>query len=377
MAEGNALSFLRVSRAEIELDPSCDPHADSVYERATANFARLKNSSFVVEDEPSVYIYRMRRGEHEQTGLAACFSLDEYERDTIKKHERTRHDKEDDRTRHILALRAQTGLAFLTYRASPDVDRLTADAVRRQPLYDFDADVDDSVHTIWKAGRDASAAFVHAFAGIPSLYIADGHHRVAGAARARARLRQTGSMTGLPAAAHADCDGFVAVAFPHDQVQILPYNRIVRDLGGLSPTEFVEAVSSRFTMDEGPAVPARHGEIAMYFQGAWQTLRPRTAAAATDPIARLDVSVLQDSLLSPVLRIADPRADRRIDFVGGARGTAELQRLVDRAEAAVAFSMFPVTVTDLMAIADAGGVMPPKSTWFEPKLRDGLIIHAI
>ena len=375
LAEGHPLSFLRVSRAEIELPATTDPYADAVYERAADNFAQLKRSSLIVEDEPSLYVYRLRMGAHEQTGIAACFSIDEYEQDVIRKHERTRRDKEDDRTRHILALRAQTGPVFLTYRALPDLGRLMALAVLRAPLTDFEAS-DRVRHTIWRIDGSDCAALVQAFEAIPRLYIADGHHRAASAARARADLRQRAA-AGSQVEGDADFNTMLAVAFPHDQVQILPYNRIAKDLGGLSPAQFIEAVHARFTVEPGPPAPVGRGEIAMYFEGQWRKLQSRTAPPASDAVASLDVSVLQNTLLAPVLQIVDVRTDRRIDFVGGVRGTGELKELVDRRQAAVAFSMFPVTVADLMAVSDAGAIMPPKSTWFEPKLRDGLLIHMI
>jgi uncharacterized protein (DUF1015 family) len=375
LAEGNPLSFLRVSRAEIELPAGTDPYADAVYERAAQNFDALRTKALVVEEEPSLYFYRLHLGDHTQTGLVACFSLDEYDRDVIKKHERTRRDKEDDRTRHMLALRAQTGPVFLTYRASSDVDRIAEGATAGQPLFDFDAP-DGVHHSIWRVGGADRAALVAAFGGIPALYIADGHHRAASAARARTQMRErNASATTLGDG--ADDTTFLAVAFPHDQVQILPYNRVVKDLGGLVPDEFLHAVRERFDMTAGQATPARRGDIAMYFQGGWHTLSARVAPDAADAIGSLDVSVLQDGLLSPVLQIADVRTDKRIDFVGGARGARELERLVDSGKAAVAFSLYPVGVGDLMAVADAGAIMPPKSTWFEPKLRDGLLIHVI
>jgi uncharacterized protein (DUF1015 family) len=371
LADGNPLSFLRVSRAEIELPPGTNPYSDEVYARAAENFARLKDRAMLVESEPSLYFYRLTMGPHQQVGVAACFSLDEYDRDVIKKHERTRADKEDDRTRHMIAVGAQTGPVFLTYRASSEVDDMARGVMRGEPLYDFEAP--DAVrHTIWKIPAAQNGAMVAAFARIPALYIADGHHRAASAARARAhpaRRQDLGDRAGV--------DTVLAVAFPHDQVQILPYNRIVKDLDRLSPPEFVEALREHFSIDAGPAAPTRRGEIAMYFQGEWRTLRPRAAPDAADAIGALDVSVLQDRLLSPILGIADVRTDKRIDFVGGARGTTELQRQVDSGQAAVAFSLFPVSVADLMAVSDAGAIMPPKSTWFEPKLRDGLLIHLI
>lgn len=373
LANGNPLSFLRVSRAEIELDPTADPYSDRVYERAAGNFERLTRSSFVVEDEPSLYVYRLKTEDHEQTGIAACFSLDEYEHGVIKKHERTRPDKETDRTRHILALNAQTGVVFLVYRGAAELQHLTADAVLGEPLVDFEAE--GTVHTIWRVDVVTTPLYVQAFGRIPALYIADGHHRAAAALRARAAMKQADA-TSSAIRDDADVSTMLAVAFPHDQVRILPYNRIVNDLGGLSQPEFLERVDARFHIAPGRSARPSHGEIAMYLPDGWKTLRLRAAPAA-DPISALDVSVLQDHLLSPVLGIADPRSDRRIDFVGGNRGMGELQRLVDAGKAAVAFSMFPVAVDDLMAVADNGSIMPPKSTWFEPKLRDGLLIHMI
>jgi len=363
LADGNPLSFLRVSRAELELPDGTDPYSAAVYDRAVANFGRLKERALVVEDEPSVYFYRLRMGAHSQTGLAACFSIDEYDRDVIKKHERTRRDKEDDRTRHMIALGAQTGPVFLTYRASAEVDRIAQRVSGSDPLFDIGAP-DGVRHTIWRVGGADRDALVAAFRQIPALYIADGHHRAASAARARTELGGRG-----------DSATMLAVAFPHDQVQILSYNRVVKNLGDLSPDEFLRGVRERFDVAPGPATPARRGDIAMYFRGGWHTLR--STAKTDDPIGSLDVSVLQDQLLAPVLKIMDVRTDKRIDFVGGARGTRELERLVDSGTAAVAFSLFPVSVQDLMAVSDAGAIMPPKSTWFEPKLRDGLLIHVI
>jgi uncharacterized protein (DUF1015 family) len=365
LAQGNPLSFLRVSRAELELADDTDPYADAVYARAVDNFRMLKDASLVVEDAPSVYFYRLQMGQHTQTGLAACFSVDEYDRDVIKKHERTRRDKEDDRTRHLIALGAQTGPVFLTYRASPDVDAIAARQTTGAPLFDFTA-ADGVRHTIWRVDGADCDGLVAAFARIPALYIADGHHRAASAARARAELGNRG-----------ESGAMLAVAFPHDQVQILPYNRIVKDLGGLTPDAFLQAVRDRFEVEAGDATPERRGEIAMYFRGAWHTLKPRVMPNAADPIGSLDVSILQDQLLAPVLKIADVRTDKRIDFVGGARGSAALEQAVDGGKAAVAFSLYPVRVSDLIAVSDAGAIMPPKSTWFEPKLRDGLLIHQI
>ncbi len=375
LADGNPLSFLHVSRAEIELPPGTDPHADAVYDRAASNFATLRRSSLIVEDEARVYLYRLRMGSHEQTGIAACWALDEYDRDVIKKHERTRRDKEDDRTRHMITIGAQTGPVFLTYRASPPIDAIVRRLSAGQPLFDFSAP--DAVrHTMWSVGGADRDTLVEAFAPIESLYIADGHHRAASAARARDYFRRD-KTDRPPLGDGADYTTFLGVAFPHDQVQILAYNRSVKDLGAQSPSGFLEAVKSRFDVQDGPATPTRRGEISVYFGGRWYTLRARSTAGTSDPIQSLDVSILQEQLLAPMLGIVDVTTDKRVDFVGGARGTAELEALVRSGKAAVAFSMFPVSVADLMAVSDGGEIMPPKSTWFEPKLRDGLLSHLI
>ena len=375
LAADNPLSFLRASRAELELPADADPYSKEVYDRAAKNFDTLRQRALVVEDEASVYFYRLRMGGHVQTGLAACFGIDDYDRDVIKKHERTRRDKEDDRTRHMMALGAQTGPVFLTYRANGEVDRIAERATSGPPLIDFTAP-DGVQHTLWRVGGADRDALVAAFGRIPTLYIADGHHRAASAARARDEIRQNGAKR--PSLGDgADASTMLAVAFPHDQVQILPYNRTVKDLGGMSPEQFMAAVRERFDVAPGPAAPPRRGTIAMYFQKAWHSLQPQKPPNPSDAIGSLDVSVLQDGLLAPILKIADVRTDKRIDFVGGARGTGELEKLVDSGKAAVAFSLHPVSVADLMAVSDAGAIMPPKSTWFEPKLRDGLLIHVI
>jgi uncharacterized protein (DUF1015 family) len=375
LAGDNPLSFLRVSRAEIELPPETDPHSAPVYQRALENFSALKERALEVEAEAAVYLYRLRMGQHEQIGVAGCYSLDEYDAGTIVKHERTRPDKEDDRTRHLITLGAQTGPVFLTYRATSDVAAIVARVTPRAPLLDVAAE-DAVQHTIWSVTGSDRDALITAFRGIPRLYIADGHHRAASAARARDTFRQRGPAS--PALAHdADVNTLLGVAFPDDQVQILPYNRLVKDLAGMSAEQFLEAVGQRFSAGRGPAAPAARGDIAMFFQGAWRTLRPRSKPDPADAIAALDVSLLQDRLLAPVLGIADVRTDTRIEFVGGARGVAALEQAVNSGRAAAAFSLFPVSVADLMAVSDAGAIMPPKSTWFEPKLRDGLLIHVI
>jgi uncharacterized protein (DUF1015 family) len=369
MAAGRPLSFLHVSRAEIDLPPDTDPYAAIVYETAARSFERLRGDApLVVEAQPSLYFYRLVMGEHTQVGLAACFSVDEYEQDVIRKHERTRKDKEDDRTRHITTLRAQTGPVFLTYPASPHVDAVAARTLQGAPLIDFTAD-DGVRHSIWRVPTVENSGLVAAFRHIPLLYIADGHHRAASAWRARQAVRDAGGQH--------DADTFLAVAFPHDQTQILPYHRVVKDLQGRSASEFLAALGERCDVRPGSHTPSGRGEVSMYLDGAWHRVRLAPPAADAGPADRLDVSLLQAQVLAPLLGIADPRTDKRIDFVGGIRGAAALERLVEGGRAAVAFAMHPVGVRDLMDIADAGGIMPPKSTWFEPKLRDGLLTHII
>jgi len=372
MAGDNALSFLHVSRAEIDLPPSTDPYSDAVYAKALENFQRLRaEAPLVVEEAPSLYFYRLRMGTHEQTGLAACYSVDEYDAGTIKKHEKTRRDKEDDRTRHIGTLRAQTGPVFLTYRASAAVDAIASRVTAGAPLFDFES-ADRVRHTVWRASGADVEALVRAFAELPCLYIADGHHRAASAARTRKHL------AGLePGVAHPEADWMLAVAFPDNQTAIMPYNRVVKDLGTYTPETLLAGLREKLRVVEGAASPAAKGEVSMYLAGRWYTIALQPPEETGDVGSTLDVSLLQAQVLTPFLGIGDPRTDKRIDFVGGIRGTGELERLVREGKAAVAFSMFPVGVDDLMRIADAGEIMPPKSTWFEPKLRDGLLSHLI
>ena len=370
LAAGNPLSFLHVSRAEIDLATDTNPYADAVYSKAVDNLKALTSRApLVVEDRPSLYVYRLRMGQHVQTGIAASYSLDEYDADIIKKHERTRRDKEDDRTRHIVELRAQTGPVFLTYRASAAVDEIVARTSKAAPLFDFSA-ADGVQHTLWRVDAGDERALVAAFAAVPALYIADGHHRAASAARVRQQLRGANGATG-------EWDTFLAVAFPDNQMQVLPYNRVVKDLASHTPDSLLAALRKQFTVNEGPATPSRKGEVAMFLGGRWYTIDLGTAPAGTSAADGLDVSRLQDAVLTPLLGIGDVRSDKRIDFVGGARGTAALEKQVTSGKAAVAFSMFPVTMDDLFRISDEGGIMPPKSTWFEPKLRDGLLSHVI
>ncbi len=370
MAADNPLSFLRVTRSEIDLPDTANPYADEVYALAAHNLRALEAGAPLVEDaEPSLYFYRQQMGDHVQTGLAGCFSVDEYERDVIRKHEKTRRDKEDDRTRHIIETRAQTGIVFLTYRAVDAVDAVASRVCAGEPLYDFAAP-DGIRHTVWTCPPDDVATLVRVFAGIPALYIADGHHRAASAARARGALRDQGRPS-------AEADRFICVAFPDRQLQILPYHRTVKDLNGMTPASLLEALGRTMGVRAGGPVPSGRGEVSMFLDGRWYAITLPASAPGTSHAESLDVAVLQREVLTPLLGIGDVRADKRIDFVGGARGTAALEAAVTSGRAAVAFSMHPVSVADLLAVSDAGDIMPPKSTWFEPKLRDGLLVHRI
>jgi uncharacterized protein (DUF1015 family) len=374
LAADNALSFLHVSRAEIDLPAKTDPYSDAVYHKARENFERLRRDAPLVEEAaPTLYFYRLVMGAHAQTGLFGCYSVAEYDRDLIKKHERTRRDKEDDRTRHITTLRAQTGPVFLTYRDSKAVDAKADRVTACPPLFDFTA-ADGIRHTVWPITGADLEQVVKAFGELSCLYIADGHHRAASAARTRKYLEDHGGVQ-----PGSEADWFLAVAFPDNQMNVLPYNRVVKDLAGLTPDAFLAEVRRHFTVEAGGPSPAHKGEACMYLAGSWYGVRlaDKASGGTSNVIGDLDVSLLQGHLLAPVLKVADPRTDKRIDFVGGIRGTGELERLVNQGRAAVAFSMFPVGVDDLMRIADAGEIMPPKSTWFEPKLRDGLLSHLI
>jgi uncharacterized protein (DUF1015 family) len=370
LAEGNVLSFLHVSRPEIDLAANANPHSDAAYDQAANAFASLRDQApLVVEDVPSFYVYRLRMGSHVQCGVAACFSIDEYDRDLIKKHEKTRPDKEDDRTRHMLAIGAQTGPVFLTYRNSRKVDDVVDRVVRADALFDFIA-ADGVRHEVWQVPANENQDIVDAFAKIDALYIADGHHRAASAARTR-RVKKD-SVPSVALGSVAEHDRVLAVAFPDDQVQVLPYNRVVKDLNGMTAESFLVELEKIAPMRKGTSpMPMQKGLVEMYVSGEWHTVHLKTSANG------LDVDTLETTILQPLLGIKDVRTDKRIDFVGGIRGTQELERLVNSGAAAVAFSLYPVSVKDLMRVADAGGIMPPKSTWFEPKLRDGLLSHLI
>lgn len=373
LAAGNPLSFLHVSRPEIDLPDGTDLYSEPVYKKALDNFQSLIQACpLQAEDVPSLYLYRLIMGDHEQVGLVACCSVDEYDQDLIRKHERTRRDKEDDRTRHMLVLKAQTGPVFLTYRARREIDSMVMETIMTNALYDFTSD-DGIQHTIWHV-PDA-VRFVHAFRDVSSLYIADGHHRAASASRARAELKeQSFGHTG-----DEEYNFFLTVIFPDDQLQILPYNRVVKDLNGQSKDKFLGRVKRVFNVtDDGDPEPSQPGTWSMYLDGIWYELKLPSESEKTEGLVdSLDVSVLQDRLLNPILGIKDVRTDKRIDFVGGLRGTKELERLVNEGKAAVAFSLHATTVEDLIRVSDAAEIMPPKSTWFEPKLRDGLLIHMI
>lgn len=373
LAKGNPLSFLHVSRPEIDLPAGTDIYSDAVYRKAVENFqALIANAPLTTEDAPSLYLYKLVMGQHEQVGIVACCSIDEYDDNTIRKHERTRRDKEDDRTRHMLMLGAQTGPVFLTYRDRKEIDDLVGAVLSSEPLFDLAAG-DGIRHTIWRLADTED--LVKSFEAVPLLYIADGHHRAASASRARAELKeQSFGHTGKE-----DYNYFLTVLFPDSHLQILAYNRVVKDLNGLSKQEFLNAIEKQFTIVSGATPePEAQGHWSMYIDREWYGLE--LAPDATLPsgtVAHLDVSILQDRLLDQILGIHDVRTDRRIDFVGGLRGTKELERLVNEGKAAVAFSLYPTTVDELLKVSDAGEIMPPKSTWFEPKLRDGLLIHTI
>jgi uncharacterized protein (DUF1015 family) len=373
LAQDNPMSFLRVIRPEIELPAETDPYADEVYERATSNFQRFQEQGYLIrEQSPCLYLYRQKMGNHVQAGIVACCSIDDVENGLIKKHERTRHDKEKDRTRHVRSLNANAGPVFLTYRQDEQINAKLQKIEQEKPLFSLCAE-DGVTHELWSI--EQTEELVEAFTRIPAFYVADGHHRSAAAANAGEELRtQNPDHTGLE-----EYNWFLCVLFPADQLQVLPYNRCVRELG-MTREDFLQAVSNGFTVSEcgqPDSIGAR--QIGMYLPGQWYMLTwgEEEASKGTDAVAALDVSVLQEKLLTPVLGISDPRSDKRIEFVGGIRGNEELIARVDSGRAEVAFAMHPVTVDQVMDVADQGRIMPPKSTWFEPKLRSGLIVHTL
>lgn len=370
MAAGNPLSFLHVSKPEIDLPAGTDLYSPAVYAQGRENLQKLIAQGALRQDaSPCFYLYRQIMGSHTQIGIVAVASCEEYLRGTIKKHELTRVDKEDDRVRHIETLASQTGPVFLTYRATAAIDALVARRTAEAPDVDFTA-ADGVRHTSWVVSDAAGlAALEKEFASVPALYIADGHHRSAAAARVHQ------SQPGNP-----NAGWFLSVIFPHNQMQILPYNRVLKDLNGLSPAQLLEKLDAIFVIQKnsGAARPGQKHFLGFYLEGQWHTLTFREHFARTnDPIEKLDVTLLQKYVLAPLFGIDDPRTSKRINFVGGIRGTAELEKLVNSGEYACAFSMFPTSIEDLMTIADAGGIMPPKSTWFEPKLRDAMFCHML
>ena len=376
-AAGRPWSFLHISKPEIDLPEGTDPYDPAVYAKAAENFERMRREGILVQDpEPRYYIYRIRMGDHVQTGLVAAASVAEYDRNRIRKHEFTRPDKEDDRVRQIDALDAQTGPVLLAYRSDPELDALLARVADSRPP-DMDVTADDGVrHQIWVVSDPAIIdEITQRFDAMDALYIADGHHRSASASRvAKARAAANPHHTG-----EEPYNYFLSVIFPHSQMKILDYNRVVKDLNGMDPATFLERVGEVFevTPEDHPVRPARPHEFGMYLDGQWYRLRLPEDLVPDDPVRRLDVSLLADHLLEPILGIRDPRRDPRIDFVGGIRGLGELEKRVNSGRAAVAFSLYPTPMDALMAVADAGEVMPPKSTWFEPKLADGLVSHLL
>jgi len=370
MAAGNPLNFLHVSKPEIDLSPDIDVHAPEVYAKGKENFSSLiAQGALKQDDQPGFYLYRQVMGKHSQVGIVAAASCEEYLEGTIKKHELTRPDKEDDRVRHIETLNSQTGPVFLTYRASEKINAFVAKKVSKKPDIDYVAR-DGVKHSAWTLFDPADIKFIESeFAKIPALYIADGHHRSAAAARVF-QSRNGAGQSGR----------FLSVIFPHDQMQILPYNRVVADLNGWTPEQILDILKTVFVFQgQGQSIPQYKHELCFYMSGKWRTLifLPKILKQHDNILENLDVELLQAHILSEVFGIYEPRTSKKIQFVGGIRGPAELEKLVNSGEYACAFSMFPTRIDDLMGIADAGGIMPPKSTWFEPKLRDGMFCHMI
>jgi uncharacterized protein (DUF1015 family) len=373
LAKGNPHSFLHVGRPEIDLPAGIDVHADEVYAKGVANLRGLiEKGTLFHENTPCLYVYQQRMGDHVQAGLVGLCSVEEYETGVIKRHEFTRKDKEDDRTRHVTEQAANAEPVFLTYRAVPYIDHIVNDIRKQLPIYDV-VTPDGIGHTVWVvSGETVVYELVHLFNGVPALYIADGHHRTAAAIR----YGQTRRAAEGPGNGEEPYESFMAVVFPHDQLKIMDYNRVVKDLNGLTKDAFLAKVGEKFDVamsaHRASQSPTTFG---MYLGGTWYELKAKPGSfPATDPVRGLDVSILQDNLLNPILGIDDPRTNTRIDFVGGIRGMDELERRVKEGYA-VAFSVYPTSLTQLMSVADAGEVMPPKSTWFEPKLRSGLLVR--
>ena len=375
-AKGHPLSFLHISKPEIDLPEGTDPYAAEVYAKGAENLQKLINEKILIRDDKSYYyVYRLIMGEHQQTGLVVSASVADYDTNRIRKHEYTRPDKEDDRVRQIDALNAQTGPVFLTYRNNAVVEAITDKVSMTEPLYDLTAD-DGVKHTIWLVSDDNDIdTLTSTFDAMECLYIADGHHRSASASRIAAQ--RSGGHTGHGEASH---DYFLSVIFPDNQMQILDYNRVITDLNGLGVDELIEKINNNFYIEKvnGLYKPAKTSEFSMYLKGQWYKLMIKPELIPeNDPVASLDISLLQNNLIEPILGVSDPRRDKRIDFVGGIRGLVELEKRVDSGEMQVAFALYPTNLSQLMDVADANEVMPPKSTWFEPKLADGLISHVL
>ena len=379
-AKDNPLSFLRVTRAEIELPDGVDVYSTGVYEKAKENLERLrKGAPLKIDEEEHYYLYRLEMNGHAQVGIAAVFSIDDYDNNIILKHENTRKVKEDDRTNHIITTNAQTGAVFLTYKGVPVIDNVVNRTVlESEPIYDF-ISKDGIKHTIWSLSEEYNKILEDEFTKVKNLYIADGHHRAASASRAR-KVKQEANLSHT---GNEDYNYFLAVLFPADQVKILPYNRIVYNLNGLNKEEFLHRIDEKFHVEKSNVKePTQRKSFGMYLDGEWYQLKIRDSISASISLSSsvsgtLDVSILQDFLLNPILGIEDQRTDKNIDFIGGIRGTKELEKLVNSGKATAAFSLHPVSIEDLMKISDAGEKMPPKSTWFEPKLRDGLLVYLI
>jgi uncharacterized protein (DUF1015 family) len=377
IVKDNPLNFLHVEKSEIDLQSSIGANDEIQYEIAKSNLDKLIERNVLFQEKKNCfYIYRQRAGSHAQYGVVAAISLAEYESGEIKKHELTKADKELDRIRHVMAVDAQTGPVFVTYRAQDSIDRMVKKMVEGEPEYDFVSD-DGISHTVWVISAEKDiAALTKAFAEVNTLYIADGHHRAAAAAAVRRLKKETN-----PGGDRDESYEYVmAVLFPHNQLKIMSYNRAVKDLNNLDEAEFLRQVRGQFLVSDNFAgkSPAQYHEIGMYLGARWYKLNAKDKSHdKDDPIKILDVSILQDNLLKPVLGIQNPRTDERIEYIGGIRGVQELERLVDSGEFAVAFSMYPTSMEQLMAVSDAGKIMPPKSTWFEPKLRSGIFIHLL
>ena len=374
LARGNDKSYLHISRPEIDLDPRTDEHADQVYQQGKINFEKFKKNGWLSQEgKPCFYIYKQVMGNHQQIGLVAVASADDYDQDIIKKHEHTRPDKEDDRTRHISTINANTEPVFFTYPAVPAIDSLVGEWIKKIPEYDFTSN-DGVKHTLWVCDDDKIIrSLKDEFSKLKYMYVADGHHRSAAAWRLwKERKAKNPAHKG-----DEEYNFFLTVIFPDNQMNIMAYNRVVKDLNGNSKEEFLKKIGQKFQVSENaPDVPGGNLKFSMYFDGQWYLLTAKDGSYdQKDPVKRLDASILQDNLLQPLLGIENPRTDKRINFVGGIRGTKELVKLVDSGKQAVAFSLHPVNIKQLISVADSGQVMPPKSTWFEPKLRSGLFVH--